>query len=355
MLKIRKIMGRELPFVNGYYRVQIEMDKILENYDDIEVLYHYYQQPKNIIDHFIKRLIKYPRFLRKTENKDTINHIIVQHLSDLARKLNPDRTIIHLLDIWDFINPKGYQNSKIVNKLRLKGLRNCKHIIAISEFTKQEAIEKLGIVGDRITVIKCGVNRDVFYPIEDLYRDFWIGYCGLGEKNILYVGTESGRKDFPTLLKAFHRIRKTISNIKLIRVGKPEYEDGIKWMGLEDDIIYLSNIPNNVLNILYNVCDMFVFPSIYEGYGLPAMEANSTGCPLTCSNIPVFEELHDYSGSAMFFEPQNYIELSDLILDVLNKETLLSHYKKRGILNAKENTWEKSTNQYLSYIKQRFS
>ena len=66
MIKIRKVMGRELnSIINGYSRVQIEMDNILYNKDDIEIYYHYYKTPKNIIDHYIKRLIWYPRMLRK--------------------------------------------------------------------------------------------------------------------------------------------------------------------------------------------------------------------------------------------------------------------------------------------------
>jgi glycosyltransferase involved in cell wall biosynthesis len=319
MLYIRKIMGRELEYINGYYRVQVEMDKILYDYDDIVMLYHYYQQPKNIIDHFIKRLVKYPRFLRKSESKDIVNHIIVQHLSDLARKLNPDMT--------------------------LKGLKKCKHIIAISEFTKQEAIEKLGIDEKKITVIKCGVNRDIFHPIESSITT--------KKLKILHVGTEGGRKDFLTLLYAFQEVKKYDKDAVLIRVGKPEYINKIKELGLENDIKYISNISDNDLNLLYNFVDLFVFPSIYEGYGLSIMESLSCGTPVICSDIPVFREI--YGDSVTYFPVKDHLSLAVKILaSGLNKKSKDIIIEK-GLKLAEENKWKGCANQYLNYIKQRFS
>lgn len=344
MIRIRKVMGRELSFVNGYSRVQFEMDKILSDSSyNIEISYDYYKPPKTIIDHFIKRLITYPHYLKKTDNKDIINHIIVQHLSDLALKLNPDRTIIHLLDIYNFINHHGIRNSSLVNKLRLKGLKSCKHIIAISEFSKNEAIEKLGVDEDEITVIKCGVNRDIFRPVinvgnPDIFK-------------LLHVGTEDGRKEFLTLLYALKEVKKYTKDILLFRVGKPEYMNAIKKMGLESNIRYISEIPDNDLNILYNAVDLFICPSSYEGYGLPIMEALSCGTPVICSDIPVFREL--YKDCVTYFPVNDYISLTDKILGFWNNIDFSIYYK--SIKLAKENTWKKYAEQYFNYIKQRFT
>ena len=347
MTRIRKVMGRELPFLVGYSRIQKEMDDLLYDHDSIEIFYHYYKTPKNIIDHFIKRLIKYPRFLRKSEEETTINHIIVQHLSDLARKLNPDRTIIHLLDIWNFIDHHGLRNSSLINKLRLKGLKNCKYIIAISEFTKQEAVEKLGIEEDRITVIRCGVNRDVFQPVNFIHP---IVFANPDTFHILHVGTESGRKEFMTLLCALREITKYMKNVVLYRVGKPEYMKEIKKMKLKSNIKYISEISDDDLNILYNSVDLFICPSSYEGFGLSIMEALSAGTPVICSDIPVFKEI--YKDCVMYFPVNNYIELSEKILRFWNNIDLIPIEK--GIELAKENTWEKYTYQYFNYIKERF-
>ena len=342
-------MGRTLnPITNGYTRVQLEMDKILLNNNyDVKISYHYYKQPKTIIDHFYKRLIWYPKMLRKSENDYNVNHIIVQHLSDLARKLNPDRTILHLLDIYNFINRKGIRNNWLMNRRRLKELRKCKHIIAISEFSKNEAIEKLGIDKNRITVIKCGVNRDVFHPIDIFYP---IVITNSDKFSILHIGTESGRKGFITLLYALKEITKYNPDIILYRVGKPEYKKEIKKMDLESKIKYISEISDEDLNILYNSVDLFVFPSSYEGYGLPIMEALSCGTPVICSDIPVFKEI--YGDSVMYFPVNDYISLTDEILKFsMEKEHKLL---EKGINLAKENTWEKYANQYFNYIKQRF-
>ncbi len=341
MLKIKKIMGRKLSFVNGYTRVQFEMDEILTKNNDIKISYDYYNQPKNIFSHFYKRLIKYPRHLKKTDNKNVLNHIIVQHLSDLARKLNPDMTIIHLLDIYNFIKHKGLKNSSIINRMRLKGLKKCKHIISISEFSKNEAINKLRIDENRITVIRCGVNRKKFYPVN--IND------NIRELNILHVGTESGRKDFLTLLYAFKEVKKYITNSVLVRVGKPEYMNEIKKLGLKNDIIYYSKITDHRLNMLYNFADVFVFPSTYEGYGLPIMESLSCGTPVICSDIPVFREI--YKDNVRYFPVGNYLSLTTKILGLRKKSKLI----EKGLKLAENNTWEKYAKQYLRYINSRFS
>ena len=342
MLKIRKIAGRDLTFINGYSRIQIEMDKFL--YKNTEFFYDCYKPPKTFIDHFIKRLIKYPQHLRKTEDKDTINHIIVQHLSDLARKLDPDMTIIHLLDIYNFIKHKGLKNSSIINKMRLKGLKKCKHIISISEFSKNEAINKLRIDENRITVIKCGVNREVFHPIDITNP--------IKRFKILHVGTESGRKDFMTLLYALYSVKKYIKDIILYRVGNPEYLDEIKKLDLEFNIIYISEISDVDLNMLYNAVDLFVSPSSYEGYGLSIMEALSCGTPVICSDIPVFKEI--YGDCVRYFPVGNSFSLSTEILAFSSNRNTQRILIDKGLKLAKKNTWEKVANQYYNYIKQRF-
>lgn len=348
-ITVRNITGRRLDFPSGYLRRYVELERPLKDRKDIKFLYDYYGQPKSKLDHFIKRVIKYPIHLRRTD-KDVINHIIVQHLSDLALVLDSDRTMISCLDIWNFLDETGYQNSKTVNKFRLKGMKKCNNLIAISEFTRNEMIEKLGLEKDKITVIKCGVNRSDFYPIKNVWREFWSAIFGLGDKNILYVGTEGGRKDFLTLLNAFYILRKKNIKVKLIRVGKPEFKEEIRKLGLESDIVYLSNIPNSVLNALYNVCDVFVFPSLYEGFGLPAMEANSAGCPLICTSIPVFMEL--YVKSSLMFVPEDYKGLAKLIEIVLHEDSIINTLINSGIENAKRNEWKKFSNQYYNYIKE---
>ncbi len=347
MLKIRKIIGRDLDrIVNGYMRVQVEMDLILSKRKDVSIKYDSYEPPGNILDHFWKRLIKYPRHLRKTDKSDIINHIIVQNLSDLARKLDLNRTIIHLLDIYNFISRKGIKNNWLMNRRRLKGLKKCKHIIAISEFSKNEAVEKLGLNPDNITVIKCGVNRKIFRmlnPEDDMLKIF------PNVTKILHVGTESGRKEFLTLLYAFKEYKKYDKTALLIRVGKAEFTDEIVKSGLENDILYFENIKNYMLNVLYNVSDLFVFPSSYEGFALPIIEALSTGTPVICSNIPIFWEI--YGKNVTYFDLNDHISLEANIRLMLKKDEIRYNMIKKGLKFAEENKWEKYANQYLKYMK----
>ncbi|MFX1392091.1 MAG: glycosyltransferase family 4 protein [Promethearchaeota archaeon] len=350
-MEIKTFIGRKLNYINGIMRRQIEIDKYLKDIDDITLSYEYYEGPGNPIDFLSKRYVLYPyTAYRSAKNlKDNIIfHVAFQNIADIALFLDRERTFITCYDIFNFLEKGTIRNSIFAQRYAFLGLKRCMHIISISDFTKNELISKFNIPKERIFVIKCGINHEIFNPIpknklidiKPLFPNY---------KKILHVGTEVQRKDILTLYKAFYLIKKKIHKIKLIRVGPSNHKKLIKALGLEKDIIYINNISSKRLNEIYNLCDLFIFPSIYEGFGFPGLEAAACGTPVICSDIPIFREI--YQNFPLFFQPQNHKILAKLILDNIDNENLKQEMINKGIDISNQYSWKKSAEKYHKYVK----
>ena len=353
-MEIINFIGRKLDKPNEMwrdFRRQIEIDKYLKKRYDVKLKYEYYIRPKNIIDYISKRYFLYPYYSHlhtKNSKKNTVFQIHFQFLADLALFLDIRKTIITCHDIFNFLQKKELKNPIITQKYAILGLKKCRFIIAISKFTKNELAYKLNIPKDKIIVIKSAVNQEMFRPISEneismikpLYPDY---------KKLIYVGNESLRKNFITLLKAFYIIKKKYKKIKLIRVGAPRYSRFISNLGLEKDIIYLENISNERLREIHNLCDYYVFPSLYEGFGFPGLEAASCGTPVICSDIPVLREI--FKDFPFYFPPKDYKTLAKIIIENINNEDLKKDMSNKGLNVVKNYSWKKSAEQYYKIVK----
>jgi len=349
MITIKTLIGRKLNYINGILRRQIELDRHLKGRDDVNLIYEYYNAPRNPLDYLAKRYLFFPYYSRRRKTgKNTVNHITFQYLGDLGHFLDKSKTIITCHDIFTFLEKANLRNPYIVQRYSLSGLKKCRYIISISNFTKEELHNKLEIPLEKIIVIKNGMNQEMFKPlhenklskIEPLYPEF---------NKILHVGSEVFRKDFLTLLKAFYLIKKRNKNIKLIRVGQPAYKKAIQGLGLDKDIIYLNAISNKRLREVYNLCDIFVYPSLYEGWGAPGLEAASCGTPVICSDIPIFREV--YKDFPHYFPPKDYKTLANIIIENINNEGLKLEMRRKGFEVLKRYSWKKSAESYLKLAK----
>ena len=159
------------------------------------------------------------------------------------------------------------------------------------------------------------------------------------------IRTNPEAENLLTLLKAFYLIKKKVKEIKLIRIGKPAYPDYIKKLGLEKDIVYLKNISNERLREIYNLCDLFIFPSLYEGWGAPGIEAAACGTPIICSDIPIFREV--YRNAPIYFPMKDFRKLADLIIEVSTDDSKKRSLSKKAIEMSKKYSWSKSSKLYL--------
>jgi glycosyltransferase involved in cell wall biosynthesis len=209
-------------------------------------------------------------------------------------------------------------------RLALAGLRRADALIAISEYTKRTLVEALGLLPERIQVVYPAVDHEKFHPMA-VPDAFWAKH-GLDKKwrYILYVGSDDPRKNLKTLVRAFALVRRQVGNVKLLKVGAPHFLRErqqllalVEELGLEEGVLFYDHVPDEDLPLFYNVADVFVMPSLYEGFGLPALEAMTCGVPVVCSNTASLPEVVGDVG--ILVNPVDVEEMAAQICKVLLK------------------------------------
>jgi glycosyltransferase involved in cell wall biosynthesis len=222
----------------------------------------------------------------------------------------------------------------ILNNLAMHGLKKAQFIIADSEQTKKDLINLLHIPENKIHVIYLGIDHSYFYPKKVKKQT----------NRILYVGSESKRKNLASLFKAIAEVKKIIPSVKLIKIGvsqdKKNHEKLVllaKKLGIEQNIEWKGYVENLVEE--YRKAQVFVFPSIYEGFGFPVLEAMACGCPVICSDKSSLPEIA--GDAAIYFDGCNYKDLANNIIKVLSDNKVQKTMMTKGVQQAKKFTWEK--------------
>jgi len=231
-------------------------------------------------------------------------------------------------------------------------------ILTISEFSKTEIIKLLKVPKEKIKVIYEGCDEK-FKVINDEVRIIKVkNKYSLFQQFILNVGTLEPRKNIISLITAFNSLKKKqLIEHKLVLCGPKgwHYKDifkKTKELKLENEIIFLGFIPEEDLPFLYNVAQVFVYPSLYEGFGLPVLEAMSCGCPVITSNVSSLPEI--VGNSAILVDPLNTEELEQAILKVIKNEDLRKDLIKKGINRSKMFSWEKAAEDTYAILKRIF-
>jgi len=230
---------------------------------------------------------------------------------------------------------------KILNYFK----ENASLIIAVSGNTKIDMMKYLNIPEKKIRVIYHGVGEE-FRKIEDnKYLNERLKGIGIDYPYILYVGTLEPRKNVERLIEAFIQLKKqkqiseklVISGVK--GWGYQTIYDKVASSGIEKEVIFTGFVPNEFLPFLYNGASAFVYPSLYEGFGLPVLEAMACGVPVVTSNVSSLPEVA--GDAALLLNPYSVDELTDGIWRILYDEDLRKGCITKGIERAKWFTWER--------------
>ena len=223
--------------------------------------------------------------------------------------------------------------------------RQADAIITVSESTRQDAIRLLAIDPGKIFTAQLGVDPS-FRTINDLgEKSRVIAKYNLPERFILYLGTIEPRKNLPILIRAYRQLVNSGTSHKLVLVGKYGwmYEDVLDLvdeLGLEDKVFFAGYVPQDDLPLVYNLASLFVYPTIYEGFGLPALEAMACGVPVITSQIASLPEI---VGDAGILIPVNNVEaLSEAMSRVLGDSTLREKLIKDGQLRSTKFSWDRT-------------
>lgn len=267
--------------------------------------------------------------LRIQLNGHSVCHLASQTLATLLLARRPARTAVTVHDIIPYLvrddqslSTYHHPVERVFDRLALRALGRADALIAISEFTKQTLVDALGYPAERIHVIYRAVDRDVFRPL-DVPPAFRQTY-GLdsAHTHILYVGSEDPRKNVETLIKALARVRQHVPAARLIKAGAPHFQAErerllrlVRELGLGESVRFLDHVPDEDLPRLYNAADVFVLPSFYEGFGLPALEAMSCGTPVIASNRASLPEVVGDGG--VLVNPDDEQTMADAITEIL--------------------------------------
>jgi glycosyltransferase involved in cell wall biosynthesis len=178
-------------------------------------------------------------------------------------------------------------------------IRRADHVIAVSEFTRNDIVKHAGYPEERISVIRSGINRDLFQPVPpDEARDKLQLLHGLDKPFLVYVSRlEHPAKNHVRLIEAFERFKLENDSAHQLVLAGADWNgaDAIKARAAEspvkDDIRFLGFVPVKSLPLLYSGCDLMVFPSLFEGFGFPIVEALACGAPVICSDSSSMREI----------------------------------------------------------------
>ncbi|MBI1833804.1 MAG: glycosyltransferase family 4 protein [Candidatus Andersenbacteria bacterium] len=290
--------------------------------------------------------------------KADVFDITNQTMSFLARRLSPSVVTVH--DIIELLEPQD-KRAALLNKYLYSGIPRASHIIAVSEYTKQSIKEHYEVQGSKITVIPNGVGEE-FYPIENFEQT--IGYQELRQTLklndahpiILYVGSDHPRKNVPIALEVFARLATKRPDAIFVKVGRPGIASGreetvakIEELGIENRVRFLGDISDEKLNELYNLADVLLFPSRLEGFGLPPLQAMAAGLPVVSSNATSLPEV--VGDAAILSAPNDVDNLLKGVERIIEDTKTAAEYRRRGLMRAKNFSWEKAARQVLGVYK----
>jgi len=224
-------------------------------------------------------------------------------------------------------------------------------VVVGSESAARDLVELAGVPRDKIEVIRYGVS-EAFYPEpgaavrEMLQRRYNLPRA----RYLLFVGTLEPRKNVPTLLRAFSRLPHLRRTHCLVLAGPPahgvdEIRRVAQTLGLSEAVAMPGYLTVEELRALYSHADCFVYPSLYEGFGLPPLEAMACGAPVIASNASCFPEV--LADAAVQVDPRDPAALAAAIAAVVEDESLTSALRDKGFDRVKRFSWERTARQTL--------
>ena len=261
------------------------------------------------------------------------------------------KKVLTLHDLTPILFPEMHtRETNLTWKSSLKFIKNRTNIIICdSVSTKNDCINLLNIPEKRLKVIPLAADEQ-YKPLNNkelIHDELKIEY-NIDYPFILFVGTLEKRKNVPTLLKSFYKLKKTKLDHKLVIVGGKGWKytkifDLIEELNLQDDVVFTDYVSDEYLVKLYNAADLFVYPSLYEGFGLPPLEAMACGCPVITSNISSLPEVVGDAG--MMIDPNDIDGLTSAMLKILTDNELREELSRKSLDRAKMFSWKKTANE----------
>jgi len=368
---IRVLMDKHYSGVSEYTAAVLKEILRLDTDDEFRLFYNSFRDVSNRVGHFdhphlemkhtaypnrifnygLQKMLQWPKLDQAVGGADVFwsPHINFSHFSGETK---------HVLTIHDisFLHyPEFFSRRKNFwhRALALKKLTdNCEHIIAVSENTRQDIIELLKVPEDKVTTIYSGINTPASMPGPDEEKNFFRRH-ELKKRFILYLGTIEPRKNIAGLIHAYNRMRDdnvNLVDVQLVLAGARGWRNRPIFRAWEDspyrgDIKFLGYVGVSEKELLYNRAEVFVYPSYYEGFGLPPLEAMAHGVPVITSNVSSLPEV--VGAAALTVNPYDINEIAKALELVVMEPDLKKKMIEAGRRQIKNFSWEKTAEQYI--------
>lgn len=227
-------------------------------------------------------------------------------------------------------------------------IKQADKIIAISQATKNQIIDVFHVASDKIVVTYLGVSEKYRVIASQVEVKEVLHKYQIEKPYILFVGTMDPRKNLVRLIKAFQIVKRQKNDIKLVIIGnKGElFLEELNKLVASGDIILTGYVGEEELVCLYNGASIFAFPSLYEGFGLPILEAMACGIPVITSNVYSMPEAA--GDAAILVDPENIKEIANAIIGLLDNQVLRKQLIAKGLARVTQFTWEKTARETLA-------
>ena len=258
--------------------------------------------------------------------------ITSQHLIHQIWYLSKSPKCVIIYDLIDLSEYSRYSNpmQKWLLRFLYKKVKKADQIITISDYSKSEIINKLQINPKKINVVYPCINNKRFKPIKVESRDKLRSKLGFSSNNfiILNVGSDQPRKNIETILKALALLKERVNDFIFVKVGESQWPGSrdrlltmVRDLGLSHHVKFIDYVDENQLPEFYNISDVFVMPSLYEGFGIPLLEAMACGIPIVTTKLTSIPEIvADIALSINY--PMDPNELASAIYQVISDSSL---------------------------------
>lgn len=260
--------------------------------------------------------------------------------------------IVTLYDAMGWEHPEWLSMGNVAQlKHRLpKALKSGAHLVTSSHYSKRQIAERLNIADERITVIPLGLDPRFSATPDPADADL-LAKLRIERPFVLTVGTLQPRKNVEAAIGALERLGSAAEDLKLVVAGARGWDDGallarVSESPMSDQILLLGRVSDDELLALYRGAECFLFPSLYEGFGFPPLEAMACGTPVISSGRTSLTEAVGDAGIVV--DPTNTEEIAEQLRSVLSSPELQTQLRERGIERAATFTWERSANETLA-------
>lgn len=261
--------------------------------------------------------------------------------------------VVTVFDLGFVLFPQAHKPWRRIylNTMAKISAQKAKRIIAISQSTRNDLQKVWGIPKEKVTVVYLGVENEFYAPsnkamIARLRRE-----RGLPEKMILTLGTIEPRKNLSTLLAAYAQLKRNGLPHTLVIAGAPgwgaeEVYAQVEHLGLRGKVLFSGYLPSSELPLWYRAAELFVYPSLYEGFGLPPLEAMAAGSPVIVSRSSSLPEVVGEAGISV--DPQDSEDLAAAMAKVLKDGGLQEEMRAKGKEQARKFSWERTAKETVA-------